>query len=58
MLPTPALARIIATALERARREGLDCESQTRRAVAAVQAVEPDLSEHEVVRLVARLRPE
>ncbi len=52
------LSKLIAEAVEEARRQGLDYVGQTERAVQAVSAVQPDLTASIVLALVRRLRQE
>lgn len=52
------LSRIIAFAVDAARRDGLDSVGQTERALRAVRAVEPDLPPILARRMVESLRPE
>ncbi len=51
-----SLTRLISAAVGAARAEGLDYLGQTQRALRTVQAVEPDLTHSDALRLVERLR--
>ena len=51
-----ALSKLIAEAVEEARRQGHDYVGQTERAVQAVSTVRPDLTASAALTLVRRLR--
>ncbi len=50
------LSKLIAEAVEEARRQGLDYVGQTKQAVKAVSIVRPDLTASATLTLVRRLR--
>jgi|AGTN01.1.fsa_nt_gi hypothetical protein len=56
MQTNPVLTRIIITAVDSARRDGLDYLGQTERAMRVVRMVEPDLAPGTARRMVETLR--